>query len=229
MTPAQLDIAHALEVAASLSAHPFQQRPLLATPAAHGASHSRAASRPRSARRFTGGVSDSELTSILAATWSTTGSAPAYDVRDFPTFNQPSAGGLGGVEIRVLRARPGVEAAPGVYRWDPIAPALCSLRRVDTRPLVERTFPGQAWVAEAPDVVLIYARLDLLVGKYGVQGLRLAWIQVGIVTGALYESLPHDVGGCAIGGIALDELDDLPLDLPFGSTFGLAFAIGRRA
>ena len=83
----------------------------------------------------------------------------------------PSAGALYPLELHLVAGR--VEGlSPGHYRYVPAQHALQAVQAGDMRRGIAQVALNQAWVAEAPAVVVITAVDSRTTAKYGPRGVR---------------------------------------------------------
>ncbi|MFN8037481.1 MAG: SagB/ThcOx family dehydrogenase [Acidimicrobiia bacterium] len=129
-----------------------------------------------------------------------------YGIHDLPLRTVMSAGGIESVEILVAaRAVDGL--ARGVHRYDVRAHALVSLPIAEPAMLLMRACGQQAWVLEAPVVLLLLGRLARSRWKYGDMAYRLLQQDVGNVQAnvALVASA-MGWSACPYSGFDPDEL-----------------------
>lgn len=90
----------------------------------------------------------------------------------------PSAGALYPLEVyAVVGEVVGLE--PGVYHYRPDGHRLVKRQEGDLRAELAGAALGQAWVREAPVVLVIAAHYRRTTGKYGERGIRYVHIEVG--------------------------------------------------
>jgi len=97
----------------------------------------------------------------------------------------PSAGALYPLEVILVAGR--VDGlVPGVYRYLPDGHALDRAGDGDRRAAVAATTRGQAWVAEAPALLVIAAALQRTRQRYGTRAERFVALEAGGVAQNVY-------------------------------------------
>lgn len=125
----------------------------------------------RSVREFSGqALTLEDLSSLL---WAAQGTTAAWGGR-----TAPSAGALYPLEVIVVAGEVlGLE--PGVYRYRGDGHSLARGIEGDLRKALAEAALGQAWVAEAPAVLVLSAVYRRTMKKYGDRGIRYAHIETG--------------------------------------------------
>jgi SagB-type dehydrogenase family enzyme len=125
----------------------------------------------RSVRDFAdAGVSLEETAQLL---WAAQGITHSEGLR-----TAPSAGALYPLEVYLVAGN--VAALPaGIYRYDPRRHELARSVLGDRRPDLAAAALHQAWISDAPAVVVIAAVLQRTSAKYGDRGERYAHIEAG--------------------------------------------------
>jgi len=118
----------------------------------------------------------------------------------------PSAGALFPMEVVVVAGEvSGLD--PGVYRYRNQTHALVPLRIGDRREALADEALGQAWVREAPVVLVLSAVYDRTMKKYGERGVRYAHIEAGAVAENIYlEAVSLGLGTVLTGAFHDDEV-----------------------
>jgi len=107
--------------------------------------------------------------------WATDG---VSDPRGFRTA--PSAGATFPLELYLVAGERGVEGLPaGVYRYLAGPHALVLVTAGDLRAAVARASLHQAWMAEAPVMIVLAADYRRCTARYGQRGIRYTHMEVG--------------------------------------------------
>jgi len=172
--------------------------------------------RRRSVRSFApDSLTMREIGQLLWAAGGTT----ARDER-FMHRTTPSAGALYPLEFYLLDAR-------GIARYDAQAHALEWVHAGDRRAELAQAALGQAWVREAPVVVVIAAEPERTKVKYGERGDRYVLMEVGLAAqNLLLQAVALDLAGVPVGAFD-DRAADRALALPGNRSALLIIPLGR--
>ncbi len=132
----------------------------------------------RTRRSFkTTALSLQQLAQLLWAAYGVTAERYGYHLK-----TAPSAGALYPIDVYAVIGRGGVEGLKsGVYHYRPAAHALRPIKAGETRPALAEAALGQAWMAEAPVMLVVtgqYARCTI---KYGRRGVVYTHLEAGSV------------------------------------------------
>jgi SagB-type dehydrogenase family enzyme len=165
----------------------------LPSPVFHGdMSLEQSLSRRRSVRQFQQQtLSLSQLARLL---WAAQGISSDNGMR-----TAPSAGALYPLVVYVAVGR--VEELPaGIYQYLPVTHELVQAVNGDQRGALSRHALYQAWVAEAPAVVVITADYDRTTAKYGQRGERYVHMEVGhAAQNLLLQATALNLGAVSVG------------------------------
>ncbi|MBM4286220.1 MAG: SagB/ThcOx family dehydrogenase [Deltaproteobacteria bacterium] len=127
----------------------------------------------RTVRRFAArGLSLAQISQLL---WATDGTSDPRGLR-----TAPSAGATFPLEIYLVAGDRGVgQLAAGLYRYRPQEHALELTQKGDLRQAVARACLFQAWMAEAPVMVVIAAEFARCTARYGQRGVMYTHMEVG--------------------------------------------------
>lgn len=117
-------------------------------------------------------VTLANATSLL---WAAQGVSAADDLR-----TAPSAGALHPVEIYLVAGAVN-ELLPGIYRYLPNEGAIENAAEGDRRVALAAAALGQAWVADAPLILIIAADYGHTTSKHGRRGKRYVHMEAGHV------------------------------------------------
>jgi SagB-type dehydrogenase family enzyme len=125
----------------------------------------------------------------------------------------PSAGALYPLELHLIAGA--VTGLPvGHYRYVPARHGLDRLATADRRVAVAQAAHGQAWIAQAPALVVIAAVPERTRTKYGSRSKRYVDMEVGHASqNLLLQVVALGLGGAVVGAFddaALHRLLDLP-------------------
>ena len=179
----------------------------------------KALSERRSVREFSAaGLRLAELAQLL---WATQGATAGGAHR-----TAPSAGALYPLEVIVAAAR--VERlAAGVYRYDPSAHRLVRIAGEDRSAGLARAAYGQAWLREAPAILVITGVKPRTTGKYGERGLRYVFMEAGhAAQNALLQAVALGLGATVVGAFHDGEVQAL-LGLDAGESPLYLIPVGR--
>ncbi len=146
----------------------------------------------RSMREFSAaGLSLSDLAQLL---WAAQGSTAGGTHR-----TAPSAGALYPLEAYVAAVR--VEhLAPGVYRYDSSAHRLLRIASEDRSAELARAAYGQAWLREAPAILVLAGVESRTTAKYGQRGVRYVHMEAGhAAQNALLTAVALGLGATVVG------------------------------
>jgi SagB-type dehydrogenase family enzyme len=140
----------------------------------------------------------------------------AYGVTD-PQGHRtsPSAGATYPLDLYLVVGEWGVTNLPaGIYHYEIAAHALMPLVRGDFHPLVARACLHQAWMAEAPVMVVITGEYRRCTARYGQRGIRYTHIEAGNVSQDLFLAAESLGLGAGIVGAFEDQALAQALKLP---------------
>jgi SagB-type dehydrogenase family enzyme len=118
----------------------------------------------------------------------------------------PSAGALYPLETYLVAGDvPGMR--PGLYRYDPARHRLARVSEGDARTRVAAAAHGQAWVAEAPAILVLAAVYERTARKYGERAARYVHMEVGHAAQNVYlEATALGLGTTLVGAFRDEEL-----------------------
>ncbi len=127
----------------------------------------------RTVRHFAAkGLTLAQLSQLL---WATDGIS---DPRGFRTA--PSAGATFPLEVYLVAGERGVEGlAAGVYRYVPGGHTLIRVLSGDLRAQAARASLSQAWMADAPVMLILAAEFRRCTARYGERGVRYTHLEAG--------------------------------------------------
>jgi SagB-type dehydrogenase family enzyme len=151
-----------------------------------------------------------DLAQVSQLIWGTHGIS---DTRGYRTA--PSAGATYPLEFYLVVGERGVAGlAPGLYHYNPKAHTLKLTQKGDLRAAVARACLNQAWMAEAPVMVVFAAEYRRSKTRYGERGIRYTHIEVGNASQNLFLQAGALGLACGIVGAfqdrTLQELFKLP-------------------
>jgi SagB-type dehydrogenase family enzyme len=151
-----------------------------------------ALARRRSIREFArGALTLAEVGQVL---WAAQGITHSEGLK-----TAPSAGALHPLEV-YLAAGEVSSLAPGPYHYNPSRHALTKTSDDDRRAELATAAFGQAWIADAPAVLVLAAVYRRTTGKYGARGERYVHIEVGHVAQNVYlQVLALGLGTTEVG------------------------------
>lgn len=143
----------------------------------------------------------SELAQLL---WAAQGITAGWGGR-----TAPSAGATYPLEVfAVVGAVDGL--SPGLYQYQPEGHSLLRRKTGDLRAELARAALGQAWVREAPVVLVLAARYERTTQRYGERGIRYVHIEVGHAGQNLYlQAETLGLGTVAVGAFSDEEVKRL--------------------
>lgn len=125
----------------------------------------------------------------------------------------PSAGALYPLELHLLAG--GVTGLPvGHYRYLPSRHGLEQMASADRRNAIAQAALGQAWIAEAPAILVVAAVPERTRAKYGARGRRYVDMEVGHASQNLLLQATALGLGCAVVGAFDDAALHRLLTLP---------------
>lgn len=146
--------------------------------------------------------------------------------KDFEPYNRfvPSSGNIGSVRAHCIALSVhGVKK--GIYTYAPSEHALITRSEGDYQTWVRRDVCFQGEFSRASALIALEVNLELLCSKYGERGYRLAFLDAGHVSQALYAAASaYEVGICATAGFFENEVQDA-LDIN-GSTSAVVLMLG---
>ncbi len=118
----------------------------------------------------------------------------------------PSAGGLYPLVVYLAaREVDGLERA--VYRYDPAAHTLVPVKRPFSPRALSKAALGQAWVEEAPAVIVVAGSVEITARKYGERATQYVLIEVGhAAQNVLLEATALGVGSVPVGAFFEEEV-----------------------
>jgi SagB-type dehydrogenase family enzyme len=166
----------------------------------------RALAQRRSLRKFA--PDPLPLASVSQLLWAAQGITHASGLR-----TAPSAGALYPLEVYlVVGAVSGL--APGVYRYDPGGHLLVPGAKGDLRAGVAAGALDQAWIADAPAILVIGAVYQRTVRKYGERATRYVHMEVGHAAQNVYlQATALGLGTTMVGAFRDEQIARL-LELP---------------
>jgi SagB-type dehydrogenase family enzyme len=117
----------------------------------------------------------------------------------------PSAGALYPLELHLVAGNV-AGLASGQYRYVPAQHALQAVQAGDMRRGIAQVALDQAWVAEAPAVVVVTAIDSRTTAKYGPRGVRYVQMEAGHASqNLLLQAVALGLGAAVVG--AFDDVD----------------------
>lgn len=179
----------------------------------------RALAMRRSVREYTD--APLSLAALAQLAWAAQGTTDPAGYR-----TAPSAGALYPLELYVVAGEVlGLEA--GVYRYRPEEHRLVRHAGGDVRGAVARAALLQAWIADAPAILVLVGVVERSAGKYGDRAPRYVHIEVGHAAQNVYlQAEALGLGTCIVGAfhdrqlkrvLALPEAETPFALLPLGS------------
>ncbi|HIP52763.1 MAG TPA: SagB/ThcOx family dehydrogenase [Chromatiales bacterium] len=164
-----------------------------------GLSIEQALLRRRSQREFS--PAPLELMEVGQLVWAAQGISSREGLR-----TAPSAGALYPLEVYLAAGHvTGLEA--GVYRYDQHRHRLVQVTAGDKRNSLADAAWGQAWVAEAPVVIVLAAVYECTTAKYGRRGLRYVHMEAGHAAQNLcLQGVSLGLGTTTVGAFSDDEV-----------------------
>lgn len=127
----------------------------------------------------------------------------------------PSAGATYPLDLLLAAGR--VEGlTPGLYRYDPAAHGLVRLAADDRRAELAGATPGQAWIAQAPALLVLTALPARTARRYGERAERYVAIEVGHAAQNVYlQATARGLGTTLVGAFDDARVTEI-LALPAG-------------
>jgi SagB-type dehydrogenase family enzyme len=127
----------------------------------------------------------------------------------------PSAGATYPLDLYLVVAEWGIAGLPaGLYHFEAAAPALRPVARGDFSNAVAQTSLNQAWMAEAPVMVVITGEYRRCTARYGERGIRYTHMEAGNVSQNLFLAAEALGLGAGIVGAFEDKALTNVLKLP---------------
>ena len=174
-------------------------------------------------RRSVRKVSSASLTlaDIAQLLWSAQGVSGSRNLR-----TAPSAGALYPLELYLVAGN--VDALPaGVYQYRPARHALSRGAVGDKRGGLARAALQQAWVRDAPAVIVMTAVYERTTRKYGDRGKRYVHMEAGHAAQNIYlQAVPLGLGTVTVGAFSDRKVKQI-LDLPENEVPLYLMPVGR--
>ena len=154
--------------------------------------------------------------------WAAQGITDAFGYR-----TAPSAGALYPLELYLVAGN--VDGlADGVYRYNPKAHVLATMKAGDHRVSLARAAYSQTWMKDAAVIVVFAAVYERTTGKYGKRGRRYVYIETGHAAQNLFlQSESLGLATVDVGAFLDDAVADL-LQLPDNVKPLLLMPVGRK-
>ena len=163
-----------------------------------------------------------ELAEIGQLLWAAQGVTHSQGLR-----TAPSAGALYPLELYVVTG-PIEGLARGVYHYDPGHHQLLKTSDDDLRDALARSAFSQAWIKQAPTVIVFTADYERTANKYGKRGKRYVHIEVGHASQNLFlQSEALGLATVVVGAFNDEEVANI-LRLPSELQPLLLMPIGRQ-
>jgi SagB-type dehydrogenase family enzyme len=129
----------------------------------------------------------------------------------------PSGGALYPLDLYAVVGQGGVQGLQsGIYRYLPESHSLREVSPGDKRQSVAKAAWGQAWMADAPAILVVTAQYRRITQKYGERGIRYALIEVGHVgENICLQAVALGLGAGLVGAFGDEKLRAL-LECPAG-------------
>jgi SagB-type dehydrogenase family enzyme len=151
-----------------------------------------------------------DLAQLSQLLWEADG---ASDPRGYRT--SPSAGATYPLDLYLVVGERGVSnLAAGIYHYDVAAQTLVPLARGDFQAAVARACLNQAWMTEAPVMVVITGEYRRCTVRYGQRGVRYTHMEAGNVSQNLFLAAESLGLGAGIVGAFEDQALARALKLP---------------
>ena len=151
-----------------------------------------------------------KLSALLDQSCGVRGTLSAYNRRDIPLRNFPTAGGLQCTELYLVANE--VKNIPqGLYHYNPIQNCLEQIEKGNFRWRVVNCCPEHEWLAEAGAVIFVAPDVSRLTWKYGAYtSYRLAHLETGVVCQNLHlVATALGLGSCLVFGFDDEQTDTL--------------------
>lgn len=155
-------------------------------------------------------LSFEKLSVLLNQSCGVRGTISAYNRRDVPLRNFPTAGGLQCTELYLAVNE--VEDIPqGLYHYSPTQNCLEQIEKGNFRWRTVNCCPDHEWLAEAGVVMFIAPDISRLTWKYGpYKSYRLAHLETGVVCQNLHlVATALGLGSCMVFGFNDEQTDAL--------------------
>lgn len=141
----------------------------------------------------------------------------------------PSAGATYPLDLYLVVVERGVAGLPaGIYHYDVAAQALTPLTRGDFSAAVARACLNQAWMTEAPVMVVITGEYRRCTARYGERGVRYTHMEAGNVSQNVFLAAESLGLGAGIVGAFEDKALAQVLKLPLGHEALLVMPVGYK-
>jgi SagB-type dehydrogenase family enzyme len=151
-----------------------------------------------------------DLAQISQLLWEADGTSDPQGHR-----TSPSAGATYPLDLYLVAGERGVtNLAAGLYHYDVAAHGLTPLARGDFQTPVARACLHQAWLTEAPVLVVITGEYRRCTGRYGQRGVRYTHMEAGNVSQNLFLAAESLGLGAGIVGAFEDQALAQVLKLP---------------
>jgi SagB-type dehydrogenase family enzyme len=168
------------------------------------------------------------LSSLLHYSYGTKKVARAYNTREFPFRQAPSAGGLQPIDLYVV-ANSVEELRQGLYYFDPNGHRLRLLDEGNLRRRIVNATVYQDWLAYAQVVFILVCNMPRVQWKYGDRAYRFVHVDAGVLTQNLYlVSTALKLTTCAVAAYVDDSVNQI-LEVDGRSEFTiLLFGVGHK-
>lgn len=140
----------------------------------------------------------------------------------------PSAGALYPLEVYLVAGNV-TGLAPGIYRYVSEKHELARIEAGDRRDALCRAALGQAWIREAPVVLVFSAIFERTTKKYGERGReRYVWMDAGFAGENVYLQAQVMGMGCCIAGAFDDAAVRRMMKLPEKEIPVCILSVGKR-
>jgi SagB-type dehydrogenase family enzyme len=151
-----------------------------------------------------------DLAQVSQLLWATDGISDSRGLR-----TAPSAGATFPLELYLVVGERGVAGlAPGLYHYRPDSHSLELTQKGDLRTPVARACLHQAWMAEAPVMMVFAAEYRRCMARYGERGIRYTHMEVGLTGENLFLQAEALGLACGIVGAFEDRTMKEVLHLP---------------
>ncbi len=155
------------------------------------------------------GLTLQTLSTFLHAAYGVKRSIQAYNIKEFPVRNAPSAGGLQPVDLYLVINQ--VEGLPkGLYYYNPVEHAVVLLDEGNMRSALMRCCIFTEFVLYAPVVCIMTCNMDRVRWKYGDRSYRFVHVDTGVLTQNLYlVGTALNLNVCALAAYYDDQIHEL--------------------